>query len=350
MWGITKTKNEIGLELMEWPDLEPAGDEVLIKIKVAGICGSDLNLYRWRETERAQLAAGHMKLPFIIGHEFCGVVEGVGPQVRHLKPGDRVAGETHVPCMSCYVCLTGSPHICPHMRLLGRHVTGSLAEYTKVPEVSVHKVPDTLDDHEVALLEPLGVAMNAVEKARVSGDTVLVTGCGPIGLMSIAGAKDWGASMVVATSRTQAKLDKALAMGADAVFNADDPDCVAGIRDAVGREGVGAVIEMSVAQQAIDQGLAAIRCAGRLVQVGTPGAPVTLDMVGPVMHQEVEIIGVFGRRMWNTWLYSEDLLARGKVRTDLVKGGDYALSDFQDAFEEALSGEAGRTFFTPHAA
>ena len=142
-------------------------------------------------------------------------------------------------------------------------------------------VADTLDDHRVALLEPLGVAVNAVEKADVHGDTVLVTGCGPIGLMGIAASKAMGASKVVATSRTQAKLNKALEMGADAVFNANDPDCVPQIRDTVGREGVGAVIEMSGAQEAINQGLATIRCAGRFVQVGTPGTPVTLDMVGP---------------------------------------------------------------------
>jgi threonine 3-dehydrogenase len=114
MRAIAKTKNDTGLELMKWADLEPNDDEVLIKVKVAGICGSDLNIYRWRETERAQLAAGRMKIPFIVGHEFCGVVEGMGPRVRHLEPGDRVAGETHVPCMTCYVCLTGRTFITPH--------------------------------------------------------------------------------------------------------------------------------------------------------------------------------------------------------------------------------------------
>ncbi len=121
------------------------------------------------------------------------------------------------------------------------------------------------------------------------------------------------------------------------------------IRDAVNREGVGAVIEMSGSQDAIDQGLASIRCAGRFVQVGTPGAPVTFEMVGPVMHQEVEIIGVFGSRMWNTWFAAEDLLVRKKVRTELVMGGDYRLDEYQKAFEEALLGEAGRTFITPRA-
>jgi threonine 3-dehydrogenase len=348
MWAIAKTKNETGLELMEWPNPEPVGNEVRIKVTVAGICGSDLNLYRWRDTERANVASGRIKLPFIIGHEFCGIVESIGPQVQNLKPGDRVAGETHVPCMKCYVCQTGHPHICPHMRLIGRQVAGSLAEYTNVPEISLYKVVNTLDDHEAAMLEPLGVAVNGVEKARVHGDTVLITGCGPIGLLGIAAAKAMGASTVVATSRTQAKLNKALEMGADAVFNANDPECVDTIRKAVNREGVGAVIEMSGAQEAITQGLDAIRCAGRFVQVGNPGAPVSIEMVRNVMHKEIQFIGVFGRRMWNTWFISEDLLIRGKVRTDLVKGGDYPLSEYQKAFEEAFGGLAGRTFFTPH--
>jgi threonine 3-dehydrogenase len=348
MQGIAKTEDQTGLELVDWAISEPVDDEVFIKVAVAGICGSDLNLYRWRETERAQLNAGRMKLPFIIGHEFCGTVESTGPQVRHLKAGDRVAGETHVPCMNCYVCQTGSPHICPHMQLIGRHVTGSIAEYMKVPEIGLYKVPDTLNDHEVALLEPLGVAVNAVEKANVSGDTVLITGCGPIGLMSVAVAKAMGASMVVATSRTETKLEKALGMGADAVFNADDPECVARIRDTVKREGVGAVIEMSGAQEAIDQGFGCIRCAGRFVLVGTPAAPVSVELVGSVMHKEVEVVGVFGRRMWNTWITSKDLLAGKRVRTDLIMGGDYRLGEYEKAFEEALRGVAGRTFFTPH--
>jgi len=350
MQGVAKTEDQTGVELIECPNPEPVDDEVLIKVSVAGICGSDLHLYRWRETERAQLNAGRMKLPFIIGHEFCGIVESSGPQVRHLRPGDRVAGETHVPCMNCYVCQTGNPHICPHMQLIGRQVTGSLAEYTKVPEIGLYKVPDTLNDHEVALLEPLGVAVNAVEKAHVQGDTVLITGCGPIGLMSIAVAQAMGASMVVATSRTDTKLEKAQAMGAHAVFNANDPDCVARIRDTVKREGVGAVIEMSGAQEAIGQGFGCIRCAGRFVQVGTPAAPVTVELVGSLMHKEVEMVGVFGRRMWNTWITAEDLLARKRVRTDLIMGGDYRLKEYEKAFEEAFSGLAGRTFFTPHAA
>jgi threonine dehydrogenase-like Zn-dependent dehydrogenase len=167
--------------------------------------------------------------------------------------------------------------------------------------------------------------------------------------MSIVAAKAMGASMVVATSRTQTKLDKAFEMGADAVFNAEDPDCVARIRDAVGREGVGAVIEMSGAQSAIEQGLASIRCAGRFVQAGTPAGPVSIELVGSVMHKEVEFIGVFGRRMWNTWFISEDLLRRKIVRTDLIMGGDYRLEEHEKAFEEAFTGIAGRTFFTPHA-
>jgi threonine 3-dehydrogenase len=349
MQGIAKTEDQTGVELVDWAIPEPVDDDVLIKVTVAGICGSDLNLYRWRETERAQLSAGKMTLPFIIGHEFCGIVESIGPQVRHLRPGDRVAGETHVPCMNCYVCQTGNPHICPHMQLIGRQVTGSLAEYTKVPEIGLYQVPSTLNDHEVALLEPLGVAVNAVEKAHVSGDTVLITGCGPIGLMSIAVAKAMGASMVVATSRTDTKLEKARAMGADAVFGADDPDCVDRIRETVEREGVGAVIDMSGSQEAINQGFACIRCAGRFVQVGTPAAPVTVEMVGSVMHKEVEIAGVFGRRMWNTWITAKDLLARESVRTDLIMGGDYRLNEYEKAFEEAFSGLAGRTFFTPQA-
>lgn len=162
MLGIAKMRPEEGVVLNEFPKPVPTKEEVLIKVKVTGICGSDQALYKIA----APFTDPTLTLPIIIGHEFCGVVESVGSGVVKFNEGDRVAGETHIPCMTCLTCQTGKAHICPNMKNVGRNVNGSFATYLSLPEVSVRKAPERLNHHEVAILEPLGVAVHAVRIGR----------------------------------------------------------------------------------------------------------------------------------------------------------------------------------------
>ncbi|MDF1593960.1 MAG: alcohol dehydrogenase catalytic domain-containing protein [Desulfobacterales bacterium] len=341
MSAIAKMKLAKGVDLHEFPRPVPMDNEVLIKVKISGICGSDLKLYNIEAMTARKIA-----LPIILGHEFCGVVEALGPKVTSLQVGDRVAGEPHIPCMTCFTCDTGNAHICPHQKNVGRTVNGSFAEYLTVPEISVRKVPEALTDHEAALLEPMGVAVHAVRKNDIAGDNVLVLGCGPIGLMSISAAKAFGAARVFATGRNPEKLQKGLLMGADQIFNASDKGVTEKIRSQAGESGIGTVIDMSGSEEAIQQGLQVLRPGGTLVLAGIPGKHIDLNALAYNIYNEIRITGIFGRKLWESWILSEMLLKQGKIKTEVLMGSSFSVGDYEQAFAEAFSGKSGRTFIS----
>ncbi len=340
MIGVTKIKPEKGVSLEDFPLLQPDADEVLIKVKVSGICGSDLALYEMNQPEIDRW----LTLPIIIGHEFCGVVESVGSQVTRFQQGDRVSGETHIPCMTCQTCQTGKAHICPHQKNIGRTVNGSLAEYTTIPERSVRKAPPKLSDHEVAMLEPLGVTVHAVREKDMVGENVLILGCGPLGLMTIAVAKAFGAGRVFATSRTPEKLQKALDMGADQAFQASDDDLTKNILSEAASVGISTVIDMSGNEHAVKQGLDVLSPGGTMILVGIPPKEISWDVLEHSIYKEIKLRGVFGRTFWESWDLSEMLLEQGKINTEPLIGSTYALTDYEKAFADAFSGKFGRTF------
>ncbi len=343
MRGIAKMDLDRGVSLNEFPKPASADDEALIRVELSGICGSDLNLYNLDR----QTAGRKISLPIIIGHEFCGVVESVGSRVTKLEVGDRVAGETHIPCMSCFTCQTGRAHICPNQKNVGRTVDGSFAEYITVPQVSVRKVPEGLTDHEVAMLEPLGVAVHAVRENDVAGDNVLVLGCGPLGLMTIAVAKAFGASLVYATSHSPEKLQKGLRMGADQVFQAEQEDTNQKILSEAGFRGIGTVIDMSGSEKAIHQGLQLLRPGGTMVLAGIPKKDIQLNILMYSIYKEIKLVGIFGRKMWESWDLAEMLFQQGRISTELLIGPTYPIEDFVKAFDDAFSGKFDRIFIAP---
>jgi len=341
MDAIAKMKLVKGLSLQQFPRPVPVDNEVLIRVRLSGICGSDLKLYNLEAMPPRKIA-----LPVILGHEFCGVVEALGPKVTKLQVGDRVTGDPHIPCMECYTCKTGNAHICPNQKNVGRTVNGSFAEYLTVPEVSIRKVPESLTDYEVALLEPLGVAVHAVRKNDIAGDNVLVLGCGPIGLMAIAAAKAFGAARVFATGRSPEKLQKGLLMGADQIFNADDTDVTGKILSQAGACGIGTVIDMTGSEEAIQQGLQVLRPGGTMVLAGILGKSINLNALAYNVYKEINITGIFGRKLWESWILSEMLLEQGKIRIEAIKGSTFKAADYEKAFAEAFSGKKGRTFLS----
>ncbi|MBW6484804.1 MAG: alcohol dehydrogenase catalytic domain-containing protein [Syntrophobacterales bacterium] len=330
-----------GLSLQQFPKPVPVDNEVLIRVRLSGICGSDLKLYNL-ET----MPARKITLPVILGHEFCGIVEALGPKATRLQVGDRVAGDPHIPCMECYTCQTGNAHICPNQKNVGRTVNGSFAEYLTVPEISVRKVPESLSDYEVALLEPLGVAVHAVRKNDIAGDNVLVLGCGPIGLMTIAAAKAFGAARVFATGRSPGKLQKGLLLGAEQIFNADDADVPGKILSQAGACGIGTVIDMTGSEEAIQQGLQVLRPGGTMVLAGILGKNIALNALSYNVYKEINITGVFGRKFWESWILSELLLEQGKIGIEAIMGSTFKAADYEKAFAESFSGKSGRTFIS----
>ncbi len=337
--AICKTRPEPGAELMEVALPESLGPgEVLIKVDLAAICASDVHVYDWVP----QVAASRLPLPVTMGHEFSGTVLRTGERVETLIEGDRVSGETHFPCGECYQCQTGEQHRCQNLRLLGRHINGCMAGYAILPEICARRIPASIPIEQAALMEPLGVAVHAVDKAGVSGDTVAILGCGAIGLMAIAVAKAFGALRIYATSHSPGKLERALQMGAYRALKVDRDDVVGEILAETEQEGVGAVIEMSGSPEAIVQGFQIIRKGGTYLAVGIPTRPVELELGSMFIRREIVYTGIHGRRMWDTWIKAERLLSWGLIDLSPIMGKRFPLKEFEAGIAEAKSPTPGR--------
>jgi threonine 3-dehydrogenase len=347
MRALQKIKPEPGAELKEVVLPEVGSRDALIKVDVTGICGSDVQLYNWSSTAVSKITRRGTKFPFTFGHEFSGTVVEVGKDVQSVKPGDRVAGETHAPCGQCFPCKTGHRHICTNMKLLGSGLPGIFSDYAVLPEMCAIKLPDSLTSQQGAVLEPLGVAVHSVTEADVSGKPVVILGVGPIGLFAVAAAKHLGATQVFATARTQSKLDVAMAMGADATFNPLKGDVVAAVKAATGGAGAGAVIDMTGDPEAIMQGLSMLRTRGRLVMVAQLKGPLPPAVSVPLTRGEVQMTGIWGRRMYDTWMLIEHLVTSGKINLAKVTGDTYPLANFEAAFKDASANSLGRVLLVP---
>jgi len=342
--AIRKTEPCAGAELVEVPLPETLGpDEVLIRVDLAAICASDVHVYDWLPN----IASLDLPLPFTMGHEFTGTVLRTGDQVKTLAEGDRISGETHYPCGKCYQCQTGEQHRCRQMGILGRSIDGCMAEYIVLPEICARRISPDIPLEQAALMEPLGVAVHAVDRAGVSAETLAILGCGAIGLMAIGAAKAFGALRIYATSRTPLKLGRALQMGAYRALKADSEDVVGEILAETGQEGVGRVIDFSGNPEAIRQGFQILRKGGTYVGVGIPPGPVELDLVNSVIYREAIYTGIHGREMWRTWIRSEQLLSWGLIDLSPVTGKRFPLDEFEAAFAEAKAPIPGRVLLDP---
>src|SRR5260370_13399773 len=207
--------------------------DVLVRVKPASICGTELHIYGWDRWWR-----GRIKPPVTVGHEFCGTVERVGDEVRAVKAGDLVSAEMHVNCGHCHQCRLGEAHICQNLRIIGIDQDGAFAEFVKIPATNIWKLDPAIPEHYGAILDPLGNAVHTVLAGPIAGRTALVTGCGPIGLMSIAVAKACGSSTVFATETNEQRRAMAKKMGADVVLNPAAEDAVAKILSETNSTGV----------------------------------------------------------------------------------------------------------------
>src|SRR5271163_2323797 len=267
--------------------------DVLVRVKTASICGTDLHIYGWDRWSQ-----GRIKPPITLGHEFCGVVERVGEDVTAVKAGDFVSAEMHVNCGHCHQCRLGEAHICQNLRISGIGQDGAFAEFVKIPASNIWKLDAAIPERYGAILDPLGNAVHTVLAGPIAGQTVLVTGCGPIGLMAIAVAKACGSSTVFATETNAQRRAMAVQMGADVAINPATEDAVARILGETGGTGVDALLEMSGNPTAIQQGFAALRAGGRASLLGIPTENVALVLVKDVIFKGATVQGIYGRRMY----------------------------------------------------
>lgn len=308
--------------------------DVLIRVTHAGICGTDRHIWEWDAW-----AAGRVPVGIVIGHEFVGVIEKVGSAVTRFEPGLRVSAEGHITAGTDYNARTGNAHIARDTQILGVDRDGVFAEYVSVPEENVWPVHPSIPDHIAAILDPLGNAVHTVMSANVSAKTVLITGVGIIGLMAVTVAKCAGASRIFVTDVDERRLELAKRLGAVKAWKANDPKWIDEARGLTRGDGPDVLLEMSGHPGAIDDGFRALRMGGTAALLGIPSRPISFDLSAHVIFKGATVLGVNGRRMFETWYQMEEMLLSGRLELDPIVTHRIRLEEFARGFELMQSGE-----------
>ena len=340
MHALVKPTAAPGAELRNVAKPRPRAREALVRVELASICGTDLHIYHWDEW-----ASSRIQPPLIFGHEFCGRVEEVGAETSFLKPGDRVSGEMHVACGQCMQCRTGDAHVCPSVRILGVDAPGCFAEYVAVPESNLWQLSDSVTPEYAAILDPLGNAVHTVMAGEVTGRSVAVIGCGPIGLMAIAVARAAGAGAIFALEPHAGRRAMARAMGADHLMPAANPEIERQIQDLTPGRGVDVALEFSGSVAGVQAALRLARPGGRVSLLGLPRKPIEIDLSPLVIFKGLTIQGINGRRMYDTWYQMEQLLGRLNLHPLITHR--LPLADFAQAMQLLENGEAAKILLQP---
>lgn len=324
-----------GLELVTARPIPAIGPrDVLIRVKKAGICGTDRHIWEWDHW-----AANRIPVGIVTGHEFVGVIERVGSAVTRFKPGLRVSAEGHITAGLDYNSRTGNAHIARDTKILGVDRDGVFAEFVSVPEENVWPVHPNIPDHLAAVLDPLGNAVHTVMSANVSAKTVLITGVGIIGLMAVTVAKAAGASRIFVTDVDDKRLKLARKLGATEAYKANDPKWIEKIRQHTRGDGPDVLLEMSGHAGAIDDGFKALRMGGTAALLGIPSRPISFDLSNHVIFKGATVFGVNGRRMFETWYQMEELLLSGRLELEEIVTHQIPFADFAKGFGLMQSGE-----------
>lgn len=339
MKALVKTEARAGFALRDVPEPTMKDNEVLIRVKRAGVCGTDVHIHEWDAW-----AQGRCKPPFVVGHEFAGEVVQVGSLVTDVKLGDRVTAEGHIVCGRCHLCRTGNSHVCPNTRIIGVDRDGCFAEFIAMPATNVWHLDDNIPYEIGGIHDPMGNAFHtALTGTTIPGATVLVTGCGPIGIFAVGICAAAGASRVIASDVNPTRLALARQMGAHDTVTPDQAE--AAVRRATDGLGVDVVLEMSGVPAAVHQAFALVRDGGRVQMLGIPSKPMELDLAREIIFKGVTIYGVVGRRMYDTWIQMTQFLRSRKFDPTPVITHRFPLEGFAAAIHAIKSGEAGKVVF-----
>ncbi|MFD1747491.1 L-threonine 3-dehydrogenase [Rhizobium helianthi] len=335
MKALVKAKAEPGLWLDDRPVPEIGPDDVLIKINKTGICGTDIHIYAWDEW-----AQRTVPVPMIVGHEYAGVIAEVGANVRNLKIGQRVSGEGHVIGMNSRAARGGRFHLDPETKGVGVNIPGAFAEYLRLPAFNVVPLPDAVDDELGAILDPLGNAVHTALSFDLVGEDVLITGAGPIGIMSAAVARHVGARHVVITDINPTRLELAGTVADVTPVNVAKEDLPSVMARLGMKEGFDIGLEMSGAPSAFDQMVDNLVMGGKIAMLGIPSRPATVDWT-KVVFKMLTLKGIYGREMFETW---HKMLAMLESGLDIRKVITHRLSisDFKAGFDVMQSGNSGK--------
>lgn len=336
MKAILKPSAAPGLVIGDVPKPSPGPGEVLIKVERGAICGTDLHIYKWDAW-----AQGRIKPPLVIGHEFSGRVDGVGAGVTGFKTGELVSAEGHLVCGACPPCRTGRAHICERTRIIGVDVAGAFAEWIVMPAANVWRIDYDVTADVAAIHDPLGNAFHTTLVEPVEGKSVLVEGCGPIGLFAIQVAKASGASAVFAVDVNERRLALARSFGATHVLNAAKDNVETFVRGKV-PAGVDVLLEMSGSAAAIRQGLSLCANGASVRLLGIPSGDVPIDLAGSVIFKGITIHGIIGRRMYETWSQMRAYLQERRIDPSLAITHRLPYTEIEKAMSLIQGGDAGK--------
>ena len=344
MKALAKTAPEPGFTFSNWPNPRPGPLEAVVRVKATSLCGTDAHIYNWDEWAR-----GRIHPPRIIGHEMCGEVAEVGPGVSSVAVGDYVAAESHLTCGVCFQCRTGQAHVCKNYRILGIDVDGSFAEYVVLPERVLWKTSRDIPPELACVQEPLGNAVHATLVEDLSGQTVLITGCGPTGLFAAAVARMAGAAVIIASDISDYRLGLAKQLGVDHTLNAktDSPEVMtAALLDITHGEGVDTALEMSGDPPALHQAFRSVKNGGRVTLFGITTGQVCFDLPNEIIFKGIRVYGVTGRRLFDTWYRLAGLFKAGLDIRPVVTH-TFPMAEFSRGFELIKSGQCGKVVLFP---
>ena len=338
MKALGKEKAEEGISELVWPEPECGPNDVIIRVRKAAICGTDLHIHAWDEWARKTIP-----VPMPVGHEFFGLVERIGREVRGLKPGDRVSGEGHITCGHCRNCRAGRRHLCRNTEGVGVNRPGAFSELLSLPSVNVFPIPDGISDEIASILDPLGNAVHTALSFDLVGEDVLITGAGPIGIMAAAVARHVGARNVVVTDVNPYRLALAERMGAKAVAAAPGALDQA-MRDLKMVEGFDVGLEMSGNGKAFSDMVGHMNHGGKIAMLGILPADVAIDW-SQVIFKGLVLKGIYGREMFETWYKMTAMLQSGLDISPVITHR-FPVADFAEAFAIARTGQAGKVILS----
>ncbi len=344
MKALMKARPAEGAELVEVPVPKIGPRDLLIKVRMTSICGTDVHIYNWDAW-----AQGRIKPPLVFGHEFAGDVVAVGELVTGFKPGDFVSAESHIPCGVCFQCRTDLQHICGTLKILGVDTQGCFADYAVIPEVCAWKNDKGMKPEIACIQEPLGNAVYAALTEDVTGRSVAVFGCGPAGLFTVGVAAAAGAGKLIHIIKHEFRRAISTKMGSTMIVKHDDPQLVDKVLKATDGVGVEAVLEMTGNQSAIDCGLKILAKGGRFTAFGIPSGPIQLDLSNGIVFKGARILGINGREMYKTWFKMAGLLNAGKLDPSPVITHKFPLVEFKTAFDvmRAKDRQSGKIVLVP---
>lgn len=335
MRALAKMQPAEGLELVDVPKPAVGHNDVLIRIRKTAICGTDIHIWKWDDW-----ASRTIPVPMHVGHEYVGEIVGIGQEVQGFRIGDRVSGEGHITCGHCRNCRAGRRHLCRNTQGVGVNRPGAFADYLVIPAFNAFRIPDDVSDDLAAIFDPYGNATHTALAFDLVGEDVLITGAGPIGAMAAAIARHVGARNVVITDVNDYRLDLAARMGASRTVNVAREDLRDVMRELGMTEGFDVGLEMSGVPSAFASMLEQMNHGGKIAMLG-----ILPDGVGAAWSQVIfkglEIKGIYGRQMFETWYKMVAMLQSGLDLSPILTHR-FAVEDYRQGFEAMLSGRSGK--------